>query len=348
MSYVASSYVLEQIVPQQLHASPIFNSIPPPMWNHYTQKYPDGVEAALNIKLKTIESDLPDNIDITFTASNTDNESQVIKTVIDQVLDDESENSEKANSVKSVSDSEEDGNFLDGYLSKTDKSANDDPIMVVYTMIGTDKLYSDIEFPLQNVKFENVEKVFKLVELSVNEIKKNDFFSKLKKSVGSSCPTSPEKIDGVGKSQNKKNQLKKKGIGFEKKMAKQVVKPKDRIDDVFVAGPSTENEKEYIFSQKAVDDFNAAQKLKLETVSNTFVEYDKRMCYRCNEIGHMAKQCQKVFKTPVVEKAVQKQVVEKQRLKNLRFKTKVFQNKSFKNLDQNHRLLQRVNKKWFL
>ncbi|XP_035841423.1 uncharacterized protein LOC110919758 [Helianthus annuus] len=123
-----------------------------------------------------------------------------------------------------------------------------------------------------NVKYENVEKVFKLVELSVNEIKKNDFFSKLKKSFGTSCPTSSEKKDGVGRGQNKKNQFKKQGIGFEKKLAKQVVKPKDRIDDVFVAGPSAEDEKEYIFSQKAVDDFNAAQKLKVETVNTTFVE----------------------------------------------------------------------------
>ncbi|MFS7942820.1 putative transcription factor interactor and regulator CCHC(Zn) family [Helianthus anomalus] len=94
-------------------------------------------------------------------------------------------------------------------------------------------------------------------------------------------------------------------------MAKQVVKPKDRINDVFVAGPSAGDEKEYIFSQKAVDDFNAAQKLKVETVNTTFVEYDKRVCYRCNEIGHMAKQCQKVFKKPVAEKFVQKQMVEK-------------------------------------
>ncbi|KAJ0556871.1 hypothetical protein HanRHA438_Chr07g0305581 [Helianthus annuus] len=75
MSYVASSYVLEQIVPQQPHAAPVFNIVPPPMWNHYTQKYPDGVEAALNLKLRSIEDDLPESIDVTFSASDTDNES---------------------------------------------------------------------------------------------------------------------------------------------------------------------------------------------------------------------------------------------------------------------------------
>ena len=203
MSYVASSYVLEQIVPQQPHATPVFKSVPPPMWNHYTQKYPDGVEAALNLKLKTIESDLPDSIDITFTASDTDNESQVIKNVIDQVLDEESEKSEKAHSEKAVSDSEDEGNFLDRYVPKSEKSTNDDPIMVVYTMVGTDKLYSDFEYPLQNVKIENVEKVFKLIEMNINEVNNNEFFSKPKKSFVTSRPTSSEKKEGVGKGQNK-------------------------------------------------------------------------------------------------------------------------------------------------
>ncbi|KAJ0589142.1 putative transcription factor interactor and regulator CCHC(Zn) family [Helianthus annuus] len=323
MSYVASSYVLEQIVPQQPYATPAFNSVPPPMWNHYTQKYPDGVEAALNIKLKTLENDLPDNLDITFNASDIDNSSQVIKNVIVQVLDNDSEKSEQAKSVESGSESEEDGNFLDRYLTKMDKSTDDDSIMVAYTMVGSDKLYSNTEFPLQSVRFETVQKVFKLVELNVNELKKNDFFAKLNKSVGSSCSTSQEKVEGVGKGKNINNKLKKKGIGFEKRMAKQVVKPKERIDDVFVCGPSTEIEKDYILSQKAVEDFNAAQKLKAETVSSTFVEYDKRLCYRCNEVGHMAKQCKKVFEKPVVVKTVAKKVVEKPKVE----KPKVENNK---------------------
>ena len=127
---------------------------------------------------------------------------------------------------------------------------DDDSIMVAYTMVGSDKLYSNTEFPLQNVKFENVQKLFKLIELSVNELKKNEFFSKLNKSVGSSRPTSPEKVEGVGKNKNKKNQLKNKGLGFEKKMTKKLVKSKDRIDDVFVCGPSTETEKDYILVKR--------------------------------------------------------------------------------------------------
>ncbi|XP_035832056.1 uncharacterized protein LOC110870582 [Helianthus annuus] len=117
----------------------------------------------------------------------------LVKFDLEQVLDDDSEKFEKAKSVESGSDSEEDGNFLDRYLTKKDKSADDDSIMVAYTMVGSDKLYSNTKFPLQNVKFENIQKVFKLIELSVNELKEKDFFSKLNKSVGSSRPTSPEK-----------------------------------------------------------------------------------------------------------------------------------------------------------
>ncbi|KAM0035511.1 putative transcription factor interactor and regulator CCHC(Zn) family [Helianthus debilis subsp. tardiflorus] len=117
MSYDVSSYVINQILPQQHDAKPVFKSVPPPMWNHYTQKYPDGVESALNLKLRTIENELPENIDVTFSPSDTDNESQVIKTVVSQVLDEESDNSEfdtvKTHFKNSISDSEEDGNFLD-------------------------------------------------------------------------------------------------------------------------------------------------------------------------------------------------------------------------------------------
>ncbi|MFS7963292.1 hypothetical protein Hanom_Chr08g00736381 [Helianthus anomalus] len=142
MSYVASSYVLEQIVPQQPHTAPVFKNVPPQC----------GVITHRSIQMGYI----------TFSSSDTDSESQVVKKVVDQVLDEESEKSEKAQSEKVISDSEDEGNFLDRYVPKSGKSTNDDPIMVVYTMVGTDKLYSDSEYPLQNVKIENVEKVFKL------------------------------------------------------------------------------------------------------------------------------------------------------------------------------------------
>ncbi|XP_035837234.1 uncharacterized protein LOC118485097 [Helianthus annuus] len=121
-----------------------------------------------------------------------------VEQVVEKVLDEESEKSEKAQSEKVVSDSEDEGNFLDQYIPKSEKSVNDDPIMVVYTMVGTDKLNSDFEYPLQNVKIKNVEKVFKLVEMNINKVNNNEFFSKLKKSFVTSRPTSSGKKDGDG------------------------------------------------------------------------------------------------------------------------------------------------------
>ncbi|MFS7966341.1 putative transcription factor interactor and regulator CCHC(Zn) family [Helianthus anomalus] len=203
-----------------------------------------------------------------------------------------------------VSDSEEEGNFLYLFIPTSDKFANDDLIMVVYTMIGTDKLYSDSEYPLQNAKIENVDIVFKLVEIDIAEVNNREFFSKPKNLSVKSTPNNSGKKEWEGNGNNKKNgnKAKDKGIGFEKKMDKKNVKPKHNMNDVFVAGPSVDAEKEYIFSQKAIDDFDAAKKLKEESFKSPFVEYDKRVCYRCNEIGHMAKQWHKVFEKPIFEK----------------------------------------------
>ncbi|MFS7945879.1 hypothetical protein Hanom_Chr06g00529301 [Helianthus anomalus] len=39
-------------------------------------------------------------------------------------------------------------------------------------MIGSDKLFSDIEFPIQNVIVDKIDKVFKLVEIETAEIDK--------------------------------------------------------------------------------------------------------------------------------------------------------------------------------
>ncbi|MFS7936174.1 hypothetical protein Hanom_Chr05g00412371 [Helianthus anomalus] len=49
-------------------------------------------------------------------------------------------------------------------------------------MIGTDKLYYDFEYPIQNASIQNVEKVFKLVEIDISEVNNITFLSKPKKS----------------------------------------------------------------------------------------------------------------------------------------------------------------------
>ena len=42
---------------------------------------------------------------------------------------------------------------------------------VAYTLNDSDKLYSDEEFPIRGVKTELINKVFKLTEINISEIK---------------------------------------------------------------------------------------------------------------------------------------------------------------------------------
>ncbi|XP_022040293.1 uncharacterized protein LOC110942838 [Helianthus annuus] len=232
-------------------------------------KYPDGVEEALNLKLRTEENELPENIDVAFSPFDTDNESQLVKTSVDQVLDEESGNTYfetvKTHFENSSSDSEDDGNFLDKFIPKSDKVLDDDSIIVVYTMTGTDKLYTDFEYPIQNANLENVEKVFKLVEIDISEVNNNSFLSKPKKSFVNNPGKKNERVGNIA---NKRHEV----------------------------------EKDYIFSKQAVNDFIAAKKIRDEANRSTFVEYDKRICYRYNEIGHMAKKCVKKMIKPIFHK----------------------------------------------
>ncbi|MFS7968264.1 hypothetical protein Hanom_Chr09g00795411 [Helianthus anomalus] len=54
--------------------------------------------------------------------------------------------------------------------SKSDSKTDDDPIILAYQIIGSHKLFSDIEFSIQNVIVEKIEKVFKLVEIKMPEV----------------------------------------------------------------------------------------------------------------------------------------------------------------------------------
>ncbi|KAJ0827392.1 hypothetical protein HanRHA438_Chr17g0825171 [Helianthus annuus] len=118
-----------------------YNRCLPPIFESYSPRNPneEQVDKALNIKLKSeIIDGLSDNIDVTFTASDTDHESELVKKVVDQVLDmdeesksesksDSSSSSEKSpsSSVKRVYNKE----FL---LSKSNLS--DDSIKLAYTL----------------------------------------------------------------------------------------------------------------------------------------------------------------------------------------------------------------------
>ncbi|MFS7945229.1 hypothetical protein Hanom_Chr06g00521741 [Helianthus anomalus] len=106
---------------------------------------------------------LPDNIDVTFNSHSDEDgiESEVVKNVVEKVL-------------KSDSDStiEDDECFLNNYIpkSKSQNNLDDEPTLVMYKMNGSDKLYSDNEFPIENVNVDKLKKFFKLVEIDVSEI----------------------------------------------------------------------------------------------------------------------------------------------------------------------------------
>ncbi|XP_022020137.1 uncharacterized protein LOC110920219 [Helianthus annuus] len=90
-----------------------------------------------------------ETIGVTFTSSSDEDsvQSEVVKNVVEKVL-------------KFGSDSTEDGEcFLDKYIPKSTskKNLSEEPTLVMYKMSRSDKLYSDFEFPLENVNVDKLE-----------------------------------------------------------------------------------------------------------------------------------------------------------------------------------------------
>ncbi|MFS7972257.1 hypothetical protein Hanom_Chr09g00842581 [Helianthus anomalus] len=158
-SYHVSSYVLERIFntkprdgeseQNKKGIGSEFHQVPPPEKFAFYDE--EKVEKAFNMV-----DQLPDNIDVTYSKS------------------DDSHDSESIDTCKSESQDEDEGNLHDGYLKKTksEKNLNDDSKGLVYTMIGSDILFLDIVFPIQNVISEKIDKVFKMVEIEKSEISK--------------------------------------------------------------------------------------------------------------------------------------------------------------------------------
>ncbi|KAM0024127.1 hypothetical protein Hdeb2414_s0022g00612071 [Helianthus debilis subsp. tardiflorus] len=162
-----------------------YNKCPPPIWDGYSPRKPneEQLEKAVNIKLKTDTTDvLPDNIDVMFASSDTDHESELIKKVVDQVLDTDEESESKkglsssVNNEKSLVKRSYSKEFL---LSKAD--LNDETFEVVYTLNDSDKLYYNKEFPIMSIKTELINKTFKLIEINIPELKILKCFEKPKK-----------------------------------------------------------------------------------------------------------------------------------------------------------------------
>ncbi|MFS7986636.1 hypothetical protein Hanom_Chr11g01012651 [Helianthus anomalus] len=82
---------------------------------------------------------------MSYTKSDDAGDSEVVSKVVENVLrDDSTENG------KSESQNEDEEIFQKNYLknSKFEKSANDDSTGLAYTMIGLEKLFSNVEFPI--------------------------------------------------------------------------------------------------------------------------------------------------------------------------------------------------------
>ncbi|MFS7905945.1 hypothetical protein Hanom_Chr01g00053651 [Helianthus anomalus] len=143
------------------------------MMENYFQRKFERVENALNIKLKSVSNEvnqLSDDINVIYTKSDVC-ESALVNDVVEKVFDGEKQNDFTKNE-NSKSKFEDEESFHKNYLknSKYDSKMNNDPIRLMYQMVGSDKLFSDIEFSVQNVIVEKFEKVFKLVKIELSEV----------------------------------------------------------------------------------------------------------------------------------------------------------------------------------
>ncbi|KAJ0613912.1 putative transcription factor interactor and regulator CCHC(Zn) family [Helianthus annuus] len=314
-----------------------YNKCPPSIWEGYSPRKPneEQVKKAVNIKLKSESTDdLPDNIDITFTSSDTDHESELIKKVVDQVLDKDEESESKSesgssslsvdspkSSVKRVYNKE----FL---LSKS--NLNNEPIKVAYTWNDSDKLYSDEEFPIRSVQVEKIKKIFKQTEINISEIKDVNLNEKPKKYTSRVQQRLNNKKgyssgSGFQKKPNHNGNFKKKGLGFippENYKNEKIFKSKTK----FVSGTSLEEEAKSSFWKQSNKEFLAKRQEGMK--NGAYQRKETRTCFRCQEIGHIAWNCPLAtkIKQEVVSKLKEK-VVDKNEPPTEKFK--IFKNLTY-------------------
>ncbi|KAJ0942215.1 putative transcription factor interactor and regulator CCHC(Zn) family [Helianthus annuus] len=278
-----------------------YNRCPPPIFESYSPRKPneEQVDKALNIKLKSeITDELPDNIDVTFTASDTDHESELVKRVVDQVLDTDEESKQEFKSESSSSSEKSPSSPVNRVYNRefllSKSNLNDGSIKVAYTLIDSDKLYSDEEFPIRSVKTEMIKQVFKLTEINISEIKDLNLTDKPKKYT-SRVQQRLNKKKGYGygsdyrKKSNHNGNLKKKGLGFnssENHKNQKTYKPKTK----FVSGGSSEDEQKKPFWKQSNQEFLAEVK---KNVRKYVQRVDRRTCFKCQEVGHIAWNCPK-------------------------------------------------------
>ncbi|KAJ0498220.1 putative transcription factor interactor and regulator CCHC(Zn) family [Helianthus annuus] len=240
-----------------------YNRCPPPLENGYLPRHPNDerVKKATNLQWESESSvNLPESIDVVFTSSDTDQQSQLMKKVVDHVLDsDDSEESKSESASESKSESkapsqtEKQGKLVYDRKFLLSKSNLDDGLFkVAYTLNNSDKLYSDEEFPLRGVKTELINKVFKLTEINISEIK---------------------------------------GLCFNDKSKKYTSRVQQRLNKKknYSSGTSTDEEEKNSFWREKNSEFWKKKQAALKK--------DSRTCFKCNNVGHIAKDCSQAIQS---------------------------------------------------
>ncbi|KAF5802893.1 putative transcription factor interactor and regulator CCHC(Zn) family [Helianthus annuus] len=293
-----------------------YNKCPPPIWEGYSPRKPneEQLEKAVNIKLKTDTTDeLPENIDVTFTSTDTDHESELIKKVVDQVLDTDEESESKSesggsnSSVNGPKSSVKRSYSKEFLLSKA--NLDDETFEVAYTLNDSDKLYSDKEFPIRSVRFDMIKKVFKMIEINISEIKDLNLTGKPKKYTSRVQQRLNKKKgynsgSGFQKKPNQNGSYKKKGLGFiPPENYKNEKNSKTKTE--FISGGNAEDEQKKPFWKQSNQELLAEKK---RNGTGVFHPRETQTCFKCNEAGHIAWNCPKnvMTKQRVSEKLKEK------------------------------------------
>ncbi|MFS7977888.1 putative transcription factor interactor and regulator CCHC(Zn) family [Helianthus anomalus] len=175
-----------------------------------------------------------------------------------------------------------------------EKNANDDSIRLAYYMVGSDKLFSDVKVPIQNVISENIDKVFKLLEIGKYEIDK--FADKASKKTfynkqGYKKKKTQRPVLVIKRKQNQKKRFEK--TKFQKKM-------------YFVHGTSSGEEKNFDLVDRLM------KNSMLERNNNNRPKIFEEKCIKCQQVGHVGHKCPNL-KPVDVEKDKKKYEVVKQK-----------------------------------
>ncbi|KAJ0754223.1 putative transcription factor interactor and regulator CCHC(Zn) family [Helianthus annuus] len=290
-----------------------YNRCPPPLENGYLARNPNDerVKKATNLQWESESSvNLPDSIDVVFTSSDTDQQSQLMKKVVDHVLEnDEIEESKSEFTSESKSGSrtpcqteKQDKIVYDRKFLLSKSNLDDGLFKVAYTLNDSDKLYFDEEFPIRGVKTDLINKVFKLTEINISEIKDLCLNEKPKKYTSRVQQRLNKKKNyssgsGFQKKSNHNGNFKKKGLGFtpteKQKNEKYVRDFKSKM--TFVSGTSSEEEEKKDFLRQSNNEFLAKKQDELKKMTEQ--KKDMKTCFRCNTVGHIAKDCSKAIQS---------------------------------------------------